>query len=335
METLNNISIINNSLLLFLMLSFPVVAQKNKDFKPGSEITEQLYNKNYSIPKSILFVFRGDTHSINHYLILEKKLKKEFKRSEIKIGFIYDLLAYGNPPQRELDLIPKPELSFADFETVCELASENMKFWDQHLNKFRKQRFDLRVNLSDQKNNSHLANISIRVNTYYTIATQNKALAKTIYKGIMNQGENFNNTPIKYIPINEKNLEGVIYSRLYYHKSACFTPKVGEILYVEKRIKKATKKHHLKKKSVKEDELNTFLSNLKNFKRRYYGFFNEKQERIIKIDFFDFVTFSEIFENSDWKGHKWTIDGGGTCCWYIEYNLNTKKVINVSTNAPI
>ncbi|MBL4904876.1 MAG: hypothetical protein JKZ00_02415, partial [Flavobacteriaceae bacterium] len=70
--------------LFSIVLLSGCATQKTEKFKAGVEIISLERADSYKVPKSILFEFTGDTHLINHYLNLSKKLKTSFKKSSIR-----------------------------------------------------------------------------------------------------------------------------------------------------------------------------------------------------------------------------------------------------------
>ena len=107
-----------------------------------------------------------------------------------------------------------------------------------------------------------------------------------------------------------------------------FTPTKEEIIKAENALKS-------KLKEVNRNFENQYNSpivhrNLKKYKRQYFGFINNKGEKILDT-------------NSLWsksiKEHHWhwlneiiMVSDGGSHYWNIEYNLETDELINLSVN---
>jgi hypothetical protein len=175
--------------LIILLLSLNTFSQKNEKFKSGVKIIENEKIEKYKNPKSILFIFKGHTHSINFFLdlkkrirkIFKKKMKKEFK--DFKVNFNYDLNAKKSL-KSDLDNIPSKKYNEKEYESICQIFISDFKGWDYHLSKKRKQNYNLNIELKDI-NSSLLIAFKLNVSSYYTIATQNKKSSKLIYKTIM------------------------------------------------------------------------------------------------------------------------------------------------------
>ena len=99
-------------ILLFLIFTQIVTnsfCQKNEIFKPGANLVENTIVSEFDAKSSILFIFKDDTHLINFYLDLAKKIKKQFRKSKRKIKFNYQL--FSKKPF-ELDLKSMPKKTF-------------------------------------------------------------------------------------------------------------------------------------------------------------------------------------------------------------------------------
>ena len=166
-------------LLLFLFLSTAITfSQKNEKFKAGVHSIVIKKQPNYTAPKSVLFVFTGHTHLINFYLDLSKKIRKRFKKDKVKIAFNFNLS--GGNLEQDLKLIPKKNAVFTDFEAVCRLKMHSFKGWDGPEIKKRKQVYNLEIRVNEKRETVLRATLDVK--TFFTIATQNKALSKKIYR---------------------------------------------------------------------------------------------------------------------------------------------------------
>ena len=176
-------------LLIILLLSLNTFSQKNKKFEPGVKIIENQKIEEYKNPKSILFIFKGHTHSINYFLDLKKRIRKTFKKKmkkefkDFKVNFNYDLNA-KKPFKSDLEKIPSKKYNEKEYESICQISISDFKGWDYHLSKKRKQNYNLNIELKDI-NSSLLIAFKLNVSSYYTIVTQNKKSGKLIYKTIM------------------------------------------------------------------------------------------------------------------------------------------------------
>jgi hypothetical protein len=150
---------------------------KKQKFKPGARITENKIPKEIKNSKSILFVFKNGGCGPYFYLDLEKYIKREFKKSDTKVEFIFasHYLAHGVKVPTTIDTSNKPEL-------ICEIIEENFKGWDNDLYKKRKQNYDLVLTIKQSTSDTIKGLAKINVNSYWTIATQNKNTSKLIYE---------------------------------------------------------------------------------------------------------------------------------------------------------
>jgi hypothetical protein len=107
-----------------------------------------------------------------------------------------------------------------------------------------------------------------------------------------------------------------------------FTPTKEDIIKADNALKS-------KLKEVNRNFENQYNSpiihrNLKKYKRQYFGFINNKGEKVLYI-------------NSLWKKNeketKWLrqiimVSDGGSYYWNIEYNLDNDELMNLSVNGP-
>jgi hypothetical protein len=172
--------------LMILLLSLNTFSQKNEKFKPGVKIIDKEKIEEYKNPKSILFIFKGHTHSINYFLDLKKRIRKTFKKKikkGFKLNFNFNLNA-ESPFKSDLNKIPSKKYNEKEYESICQISISDFKGWDNHLLEKRKQNYNLNVELKDANSNL-LISLKLNVNSYYTIITQNKKSSKLIYKTIM------------------------------------------------------------------------------------------------------------------------------------------------------
>jgi hypothetical protein len=107
-----------------------------------------------------------------------------------------------------------------------------------------------------------------------------------------------------------------------------FTPTKEEIFKAENALKSKLK--YINNPLINQSSSTIIHKNLKKYKRQYFGYINDKGEKILYI-------------NSLWsksiKEHHWhwlneiiMVSDGGSHYWNIEYNLETDELINLSVN---
>jgi len=133
----------NKFILIFLVSPFFLCfGQKREKFKKGAVVIERIASKNYTDPKSIYFVFKGDTHLVNFYKDLQSKIEKVFENSDIKIGFSY-ILSSNNPLKVDLENIPKTKAKYSDFQVIAAISISFIKSLDSPDIYQRKQNYNL------------------------------------------------------------------------------------------------------------------------------------------------------------------------------------------------
>lgn len=109
-----------------------------------------------------------------------------------------------------------------------------------------------------------------------------------------------------------------------------FTPTKEEIFKAENALKSKLK--YINNPLINQSSSTIIHKNLKKYKRQYFGYINDKGEKILYI-------------NSLWsksiKEHHWhwlneiiMVSDGGSHYWNIEFNLETDELINLSVNGP-
>ena len=105
-----------------------------------------------------------------------------------------------------------------------------------------------------------------------------------------------------------------------------FTPTKEEIIKAENALKSKLK--FINNPLMNQCSSPIIHKNLKKYKRQYFGYINEKGEKILYI-------------NSLWKKNeketKWLqqiimVSDGGSHYWNIEYNLETEELENLKVN---
>ncbi len=166
-------------LIFILLIAINTYSQKKEKFKPKVELIENIIISDFKSPSSILFIFKDNTHMINFYLDLSKRLKKQFEKSNKKIDFNYELYSI-KPLESDLNSIPKELFNRTNYELICLISISNFKNWDNHLIDKRKQNYDLNSKLERSETNELVKTARINVNSFHTIITQNKNSRKLI-----------------------------------------------------------------------------------------------------------------------------------------------------------
>jgi hypothetical protein len=164
-------------IVLGLIFTLNIYSQEREKFKPGVKLTENNIPKEFKDSSSILFVFKNGGCGPYFYIDLKEHLEKKFKKSNNKVDFIFDshYLAYGEKVPTTID-------SPNEHELICEINEENFKGWDNDLYEKRKQNYDLVLKVKKGDSDSIIGFAIININSYWTIATQNKKTSKLIYK---------------------------------------------------------------------------------------------------------------------------------------------------------
>ena len=105
-----------------------------------------------------------------------------------------------------------------------------------------------------------------------------------------------------------------------------FTPTKEEIFEAEKALKSKLKEANRNL----ENQYNSPIihRNLKKYKRQYFGFINDKGEKILYIN----SLWKKNEEETEWLQQIIMVSDGGSHYWNIEYNLETDELINLSVN---
>jgi len=169
----------NIVLLLSLAVVTNMFSQNTNNFKPGVEIIALNKAEDFKTPKSILFVFEGDTHLIYYYLNLKKEIIKATRRrgrkafKSIKLDFNYEMDS-KSPLESDLSRIPLKKFDKKLYDMVCHVSLSNYFGWDNHLIKKRKQNYFLCFVVESPTSKGTVFNLKLEVNSHYTIATENK-----------------------------------------------------------------------------------------------------------------------------------------------------------------
>lgn len=106
-----------------------------------------------------------------------------------------------------------------------------------------------------------------------------------------------------------------------------FSPTKNEVLEAEEALNKDLAELNFKKPNQSSSPV--IHENLKKYKRQYFGYFNEKGEKILFINCF--WNDKKDTEKSLLNGEVRVFDGG-SYFWQVEYNLTTKKLFNLQVN---
>ena len=108
-------------------------SQKKEKFKLGVKLEENTIITDFKSANSILFIFKDDTHMINFYLDLTKRLKKRFNKSNQKIDFNFEL--YSDNPF-ESDLNSNPNGNFGNLLFLWDIIFGTAKITRKYPKKF-------------------------------------------------------------------------------------------------------------------------------------------------------------------------------------------------------
>ncbi len=176
--------------ILFFNLS---LAQNKKKELKGVTLIESYTTEDYVQPDSILFASGGDWEVEKYYEILFKKLKKEFKKSELVTEFIFESndsipVIVDSFEEIELNHISKNQ------EVVCVFAISSIDSNIDRINKktgqtlFINQKrimfYDLYMILIELKTNRTLMKRRFNVEANEIFYSNNKKLAKAIAQEI-------------------------------------------------------------------------------------------------------------------------------------------------------
>lgn len=107
-----------------------------------------------------------------------------------------------------------------------------------------------------------------------------------------------------------------------------FTPTKEEIIKAENALKYKLKETN----RGLENQYNSSIihKNLKKYKRQYFGYINDKGEKVLYINS---LWSKSVKENHwHWLNEIIWISDGGSHYWNIEYNLETEELMNLSVN---
>jgi hypothetical protein len=164
--------------VVFLTLVTNTFGQKRQKFSAGAEIAAIDTIANTLPFDSVLFVYQGSSHLVNYYQDFTKKLQKAFRKSDLTLGFDFDLDTQKGL-EEDIKALPKRVQNPASFDLICHVNLKYMKGWDNDLLKKRKQSYVVLLELF-QKNQLR-KRIAITVRTYWMISTQNKAVSELIF----------------------------------------------------------------------------------------------------------------------------------------------------------
>jgi hypothetical protein len=105
-----------------------------------------------------------------------------------------------------------------------------------------------------------------------------------------------------------------------------FTPTKEEIINAENALKSKLKE--VNRNFENQYNLPIIHRNLKKYKRQYFGFINDKGEKILYIN----SLWKKNEEENKWLQQIIMVSDGGSHYWNIEYNLNTDELMNLSVN---
>ena len=105
-----------------------------------------------------------------------------------------------------------------------------------------------------------------------------------------------------------------------------YTPTKEDIIKAENALKSKLKEANRNL----ENQYNSPIihRNLKKYKRQYFGFINDKGEKILYIN----SLWKKNEEETKWLQQIIMVSDGGSHYWNIEYNIETDELINLSVN---
>jgi hypothetical protein len=107
-----------------------------------------------------------------------------------------------------------------------------------------------------------------------------------------------------------------------------FTPTKEEIIKAENALKSKLK--YINNPLINQSSSTIIHKNLKKYKRQYFGYINDKGEKILYIN----SLWKKNEEENKWLNRLIWVSDGGSHYWNIEYNLETDELINLSVNGP-
>lgn len=107
-----------------------------------------------------------------------------------------------------------------------------------------------------------------------------------------------------------------------------FTPTKEEIIKAENALKLKLK--YINNPLINQSSSTIIHKNLKKYKRQYFGYINEKDEKILYINSLWSKSIKE--HNWHWLNEIIWISDGGSHYWNIEYNLETDELENLKVN---
>jgi len=163
-------------------------------------------------------------------------------------------------------------------------------------------------------------------------------LSLTFFTCLLSQAQKFDSAYHYKI----KNFDAAIFPKeytRYYDKNPIdkkFTPGVNEILIAYKDLKDSlmrTSNDTIKKKGANGKyhwnfELVTLLKYFNSYKWQFFGYLNNKGEKILSVISF----FPDERWSSDWLIREMRMSDGGCEFWQAEYNLETHKIKFIMCN---
>jgi hypothetical protein len=105
-----------------------------------------------------------------------------------------------------------------------------------------------------------------------------------------------------------------------------FTPSREDIDKAENALLKQLPDLNADKQN--QDNTPVIDKNLKKYRRQYFGYINEKGDKILYINCF--WKKDKGFEN--WMSEMVRVDAGGSYYWYVKYNLNKDELFDLTVN---
>jgi hypothetical protein len=179
--------------IILLISNFSFSQKKVKDFK-GVLVSEEYTSENYIVPDSICFFSTGDWESERYYNILFKKLKKQFKNSDISTKFKYkvdDSLANEISSFDDINFDIKTKEKIICFFSLGIIDSNLNRIYKKtgqrvFINNERIMYYDLFMILIDMETKKTLLKRKFSVESNEIYFNNNKNLARSIAQEIKN-----------------------------------------------------------------------------------------------------------------------------------------------------
>lgn len=159
-------------IVFFSLISFTTFAQVK--FPKGAFLVENQLHSDVKKVKSIIFVLHGafDTYPIKSSI--EDYLKDVFKKSEVKVAFVYW--------DQSLNQLTNPDVLLSDYNVACLLSFTYIKKLNDYFD-YRRQFYSKWQIVCEKGTTAEsLGNATIDMYSGYLVDSENKKASKLIYK---------------------------------------------------------------------------------------------------------------------------------------------------------